>query len=97
MWRPPQARIKPIGQKARDCSRRPGPASRRATCPCIQKTKYCRLAGLVSGHPDKAARWAAQYHVPEKNIYNYDNFDRVVDNPEIDIIYVVLPNSMHAD
>ena len=25
-----------------------------------------------------------------------DNYDSIKDNPDIDIIYVVLPNSMHA-
>ena len=32
-----------------------------------------------------------------KNIYNYDNYDSIKDNPEVDIIYIVLPNSMHAE
>jgi predicted dehydrogenase len=61
------------------------------------KTKRCKLTGLVSGHPDKAKAWAKKYGVPEANIYDYQNFDRIKDNPEIDIVYVVLPNSMHAE
>jgi predicted dehydrogenase len=65
--------------------------------PALQTTQHCRLTGLVSGSPDKAHQWARQYGVPEKNIYNYENFDRIRDNPDIDVIYVVLPNSMHAE
>jgi predicted dehydrogenase len=65
--------------------------------PALQKTKLCRLTGLVSGSPEKAREWAKQYGVPEKNIYNYENFDAIKDNPDIDIVYVVLPNSMHAE
>jgi predicted dehydrogenase len=65
--------------------------------PALQKTQRCRLTGLVSGHPDKARQWALQYAVPEKNIYTYETFDRIQDNPEIDVVYVVLPNSMHAE
>ena len=65
--------------------------------PALQKTKHCKLAGLVSGHPDKARQWAEKYGVSPKNIYNYDNYDTIANNPEIDIIYVVLPNSMHAE
>ncbi|MCC9138269.1 Gfo/Idh/MocA family protein, partial [Pontibacter silvestris] len=38
-----------------------------------------------------------KYNIPEKNIYNYENFDQIADNPDIDIVYVVLPNSMHAE
>jgi predicted dehydrogenase len=62
-----------------------------------EKTKLCKLAGLVSGHPDKAKAWAKKYGVPESSIYSYENFDRIKDNPEIDVVYVVLPNSMHAE
>ena len=61
------------------------------------KTQHCKLTGLVSGHPDKAKAWAKQYGVPEANVYDYQSFDRIKDNPEIDIVYVVLPNGMHAE
>jgi predicted dehydrogenase len=63
----------------------------------FQKTKLCKLSGLVSGHPDKAKAWAKKYGLPEKNIYNYENFDQIKNNPDIDVVYVVLPNSMHAE
>jgi glucose-fructose oxidoreductase len=65
--------------------------------PSLQETSLCRLTGLVSGHPDKAARWAWKYGVPPKNIYNYDNFDRIADNPDIDIVYVVTPPALHRE
>lgn len=65
--------------------------------PSLQETKYCRLAGIVTGTPAKEKRWAKKYNIPNENIYNYDNFDRIKDNDDIDIVYVVLPNSMHAD
>ncbi len=55
------------------------------------------LAGVVSGHPEKIAKWQKQYSLPEKNCYNYENFDRIADNPEIDIVYVVTPNTLHRD
>jgi predicted dehydrogenase len=63
----------------------------------LEKTKLCKLTGLVSGHPDKAKEWAKKYGVPERNIYDYQNFDQIKNNPEIDVVYVVLPNSMHAE
>lgn len=65
--------------------------------PALQETKLCRLAGIVTGTPSKERQWADQYAIPESCIYNYDTFDRIADNPEIDIVYVVLPNSMHAE
>src|SRR5688572_9739147 len=65
--------------------------------PALQQTEHCWLAGIVTGTPSKAEAWKEKYTIPEKNIYNYSNFDRIKDNPDIDIIYVALPNSMHAE
>ncbi|HYH55032.1 MAG TPA: Gfo/Idh/MocA family oxidoreductase, partial [Anseongella sp.] len=65
--------------------------------PALQETKHCRLAGIVTGTPEKALEWKARYNIPDKNIYNYENYDTIRDNEEIDIIYIVLPNSMHAE
>lgn len=65
--------------------------------PALQKTEHCYLAGIVTGTPSKAAAWKEKYSIPDKNIYNYENYDSIKDNPDIDIIYVVLPNSMHAE
>ena len=65
--------------------------------PALQQTKTCYLAGIVTGSPAKAITWSAKYKIPERNIYNYENFDAIKNNPEIDIVYVVLPISMHKD
>jgi predicted dehydrogenase len=65
--------------------------------PALQQTKNCRLAGVVTGSPEKAAQWQKQYGIPAKNCYDYKTFDRIVDNPDIDIVYVVTPNALHAE
>jgi glucose-fructose oxidoreductase len=65
--------------------------------PALQKTKNCYLAGIVTGTPAKAEAWKSKFNIPEKNIYNYENFDSIKDNPDIDVIYVVLPPSMHRE
>lgn len=65
--------------------------------PSLQETQHCYLAGIVTGTPKKAEDWKKQYNIPDENIYNYQNFDSIKDNPDIDIISVVLPNSMHAE
>ncbi len=65
--------------------------------PALQHTKNCYLAGIVTGHPAKAAAWQKQYNIPEKNTYSYETFDQIAHNPDIDIIYVVLPVSMHKE
>jgi len=65
--------------------------------PALQLTKHCELKGIVTGTPDKATQWKKQYNLADKNIYNYQNFDSIANNPDIDIVYVVLPTSMHAE
>ena len=65
--------------------------------PALQDTEYCHLAGIVTGTPAKARSWSRQYGIPENCMYNYQNFDSIAKNEAIDIVYVVLPNSMHAE
>jgi predicted dehydrogenase len=65
--------------------------------PAFAKCEKSKVTVLVSGHPDKANKLAHQYGVNAKNIYNYQNYDSIRDNPEVDIIYIVLPNGMHAE
>ncbi|CAH0994904.1 Glucose--fructose oxidoreductase [Emticicia aquatica] len=63
----------------------------------LEISQYCRLAGIVTGTPTKAEDWKKRYNIPQKNIYNYQNFDEIVNNKDIDLVYVVLPNSMHKE
>ena len=65
--------------------------------PAFAKCEKSRVVAFVSGHPDKAHKLALRYGVSSKNIYNYENYDSIKDNPEIDVIYIVLPNGMHAE
>jgi predicted dehydrogenase len=65
--------------------------------PALEETQHCFLAGIVTGTPAKAVKWRSMYNIPEKNIYDYTTFDNIKNNPDIDIIYVVLPNAMHKE
>lgn len=65
--------------------------------PALVDTNFCELKGIVTGTPAKEKIWAEKYNIPKKSIYNYENFDTIIDNDTIDIVYVVLPNAMHAD
>jgi predicted dehydrogenase len=65
--------------------------------PAFEHSALTRPVALVSGHPDKAKQQAAKYKLNEKNIYTYDTFDSLKNNPDVDIVYIVLPNSMHAE
>jgi predicted dehydrogenase len=65
--------------------------------PQFANCQHSRVAALVSGDRAKALATAARYGVPERSIYSYETFDQIRDNPDVDIVYVVLPNSMHAE
>ena len=65
--------------------------------PAFAKCEKSKPVAFVSGHPDKANKLAVRYGIHPKNIYNYQNYDSIKENPEVDIIYIVLPNSMHAE
>ncbi len=74
-----------------------GSLSTNQIAPALQKTKFCRLAGIVTGSPAKAAKWKTRYNLPDKNIYSYETMEQMADNPDIDVVYVVTPNSLHAE
>src|SRR5690606_8175651 len=63
----------------------------------MQSSKRAKVVGVISGTPSKVKDWQAKYNIPEKNCYNYDNFDRSKDNPDIGAEYVITPNSIHHD
>lgn len=54
-----------------------------------------KLVGVISGTPSKIKTWQNKYGIPEKNCYNYENFDQIRNNPDIDAVYVITPNALH--
>jgi predicted dehydrogenase len=61
---------------------------------------HCKMAkpvALVSGDADKMSKVARQYGIRPESCYSYQTYDQLKDNPEVEVIYIVLPNSMHAE
>lgn len=65
--------------------------------PALQLTNHCELKAIVTGTPSKIPVWQEKYGIADKNVYNYETYDEMANNPDIDVIYVVLPPSMHAE
>jgi predicted dehydrogenase len=65
--------------------------------PAFARTKHSKPVALVSGHPDKAKRVAEAYGIENDAIYDYENFDRLAEDKRVEVVYIVLPNSMHAE
>ncbi len=65
--------------------------------PALRHTQKCELRGIVTGTPEKEGQWQKEYGVLPEHTYNYQTFDRLAKDKTIDIVYIVLPNFMHAE
>ncbi len=64
----------------------------------VAQSDKCAITGLVSGHVEqKTPKYISEFHIPQTSVYNYETFDGIAGNPNIDAVYIGLPNSMHAE
>ncbi|WP_194976725.1 Gfo/Idh/MocA family protein [Aquiflexum lacus] len=61
----------------------------------MKDSKRAKVTGVISGTPSKIKEWQSKYNIPDKNCYNYENFDAVKNNPDIDAVYIITPNALH--
>jgi predicted dehydrogenase len=87
----------PDGRRLRYCIVGLGRISMNHFMPACKMSQKSQVVAFVSGHREKADKLAANYNVPSKNIYSYENYDEIANNSEIDAVYIALPNSMHAE
>lgn len=74
-----------------------GNYSEKQLAPALQRTRYAKLRGIITGSPEKIGPWREKYGIPEANAYTYGTMDQIADNDEIDIIYVVTPTGVHPE
>jgi predicted dehydrogenase len=74
-----------------------GSLSTHQIAPALLKTQGCRLAAIVTGTPEKEKTWSEKYRIDPRHVYDYESFDKIAGDDSVDIVYVVLPNSMHAE
>lgn len=65
--------------------------------PALAQCKKIKVSALVTGKRDKGLRLAKEYGVAESSVYSYEDYDKIKDNPDVAGVYIVLPNSMHAE
>lgn len=61
----------------------------------MKQCKLATLTGIVTGTPSKVDKWKKEYNISDKNIYNYETLQSIADNPDIDVVYITTPNSLH--
>ncbi len=64
--------------------------------PGLQRTQHCELRGIVTGSPEKIPVWQSRYGIPDRNVYSYETIEKIADNDEIDVVYIVTPTGLHA-
>ncbi len=64
--------------------------------PALTKTTRCALRGIVTGTPAKIPVWQERYGIADQNVYDYASLPTIANNSEIDVVYVVVPPSLHA-
>ena len=55
--------------------------------PALESATDCYLSGIVTGTKEKESAWRAKYGIKKASIYNYENFDSIASNDDIDIVY----------
>lgn len=61
--------------------------------PSIQKSSNGLLWGVASRTPEKQTQLKEEFHVE----HIYESYDALLDDPEIDAVYIPLPNHMHCE
>jgi predicted dehydrogenase len=74
-----------------------GSLSKNQIAPALLKSKFSKLAAVVTGTPAKGVEWREKYGLTEKQVYSYETFDKLIEDKDVDVVYVVLPNSMHHE
>jgi predicted dehydrogenase len=63
----------------------------------MKDCKRAKITGVISGTPSKIKDWQSRFGIADKNCYNYENFDGLRNNPDIDAVYIITPNGLHKD
>ena len=69
--------------------------SQEAFLPGIGQSGNSEVAAIVTGDRDKAARLAGFHGIGR--IVGYDGYDDLLRGPDVDAVYIALPNHLHAD
>ena len=66
--------------------------TRRGLIPGLSESSTGSLVALASRDLEKARAWSQEFGVPQ----SYGSYEELLGNPEIDVVYLPLPNEQHA-
>jgi predicted dehydrogenase len=85
----------PNGRKVRYAVVRAGWISQEDFMPRVEHTGNSVITALVTGDQMKAKALAKRYAIPR--LYDYDEYQKMLDSGGVDAVYLAVPNSMHRD
>ncbi|HEM62191.1 MAG TPA: Gfo/Idh/MocA family oxidoreductase, partial [Chloroflexi bacterium] len=65
----------------------------RLVIPSIHAAERAELVGVASRSQERAEACAAEWDIPRA----YGSYQSLLDDPGVDVIYISLPNSLHAE
>jgi len=65
--------------------------------PALSQCRHARPAALVTGDRAKGLKIARQYNIPDSAVLDYRDYDKLASMPEVQGVYIALPNSMHVE
>lgn len=74
-----------------------GQLTKEEILPALRTCSFAKLSALVTSDMGEGQDLARQYDLPNGSVYSYDDFERLKDNEDVGIVYIVLPNSMHLE
>ncbi|MEP7373767.1 MAG: Gfo/Idh/MocA family oxidoreductase [Chitinophagaceae bacterium] len=66
---------------------------REKVIPAMQAAKFCEVAAIASRNKESVKSVADQLKIP---VY-YDSYEKLLSDPQIDAIYIPLPNHLHVE
>ena len=65
----------------------------RSFIPSLKLSKRSKLVAVASRNLEKAQKFATEWEIPKA----LGSYDELLADPEVDVIYISLPNSMHVE
>src|SRR3954465_10194991 len=65
---------------------------REKVIPAFQKSMLCEVQAIASSNKDRLEAEAKRLGIPK----SYDSYDALLNDPDIDAVYIPLPNHLHV-
>ncbi|WP_153800348.1 Gfo/Idh/MocA family protein [Foetidibacter luteolus] len=65
--------------------------------PALELTPHCELAAVITDDSHKKEDIASKYNLKASQVYYYDETDKLKDDDNVQLTYVITPNKLHRE